>query len=102
MDFYFRLFNSNTQVSARELNQLPIPKIISASKGVARNAPTKIAALVDKILAAKAADHKADTAETEAEIDRLVYGLYGLTAEEVKVVENSTSAKARSFKRGER
>jgi hypothetical protein len=44
----------------------------------------------------------------EAEVDRLVYTLYGLTAEEIKVVklpavvENSTSAKARSFKRGKR
>jgi len=87
MDFYFRLFNSNTQVSARELNQLPIPKIISASKGVARNAPTKIVALVDKILAAKADDAKADTSALEAEIDRLVYTLYGLTAGEIAVVE---------------
>ncbi len=28
---------------------------------------------------------------TDAEIDRLVYDLYGLTAEEIALIENSTS-----------
>ncbi|GHT48768.1 hypothetical protein FACS1894102_2400 [Spirochaetia bacterium] len=40
-----------------------------------------------KILAAKAADPQADTQGLEQEIDRMVYSLYGLTAEEVQVVE---------------
>ena len=43
--------------------------------------------LVDKILAAKKADNTADTSSMEAEIDRLVYQLYGLTEEEIKIVE---------------
>ena len=34
---------------------------------------------VDRILKAKDADAKADTSALEAEIDRLVYDLYGLT-----------------------
>ena len=45
--------------------------------------------LVDKILAAKAQDSKADTSKLEAKIDQLVYPLYGLTAEEIKIVEES-------------
>lgn len=44
--------------------------------------------LVDRILTAKAADPKADTTKQEAEIDKLVYALYGLTAEEIAAVEN--------------
>ena len=44
--------------------------------------------LVDRILTTKAADPSADTREQEAEIDRLVYQLYGLTAAEIKVIEN--------------
>ena len=36
------------------------------------------------------ANPAADTGALEAEIDRLVYGLYGLTEEEVKIVENKT------------
>jgi hypothetical protein len=43
--------------------------------------------LVDKILAAKAADSKADTTALEQQVDNFVYRLYDLTGEEVKVIE---------------
>ena len=45
--------------------------------------------LVDRILAAKAADADADTEPLEWEIDRLVYDLYGLTEGETTAVERS-------------
>ncbi len=48
-------------------------------------------AIVDKtnqILAAKQRDSAADTTSLEREIDQLVYQLYGLTEEEIKIVEN--------------
>lgn len=41
------------------------------------------------ILAAKKSDPRANTATLEAEIDRLVYQLYGLTAAEIAIVENA-------------
>ena len=44
-------------------------------------------ALVDKILAAKKANPQADTSKEEAEIDRLVYALYGLTEDEINIIE---------------
>ena len=47
-----------------------------------------IIALVDKILAAKAKDAQADTSELESQIDTLVYDLYGLTKDEIALVEN--------------
>jgi hypothetical protein len=43
--------------------------------------------LVDRILSAKQANPKANTSALESEIDRLVYELYGLTEEEIKIVE---------------
>lgn len=43
--------------------------------------------LVDKILAAKKANPQADTSELEHKIDELVYKLYGLTDEEIAIVE---------------
>ena len=43
--------------------------------------------LVDDILEAKDADPNTDTSTLEVEIDRMVYQLYGLTEEEVAVVE---------------
>jgi len=44
--------------------------------------------LVDQILSLKRSDPTPDTSALEAEIDRMVYALYGLTEEEVKVIEN--------------
>ena len=47
----------------------------------------KIADLVARILSAKDADPAADTSALETEIDQLCYTLYGLTDEEITVVE---------------
>jgi len=49
-----------------------------------------IIALVDRILSAKRADPAADTSAWEREIDQIVYRLYGLTPEEIKIVEEGT------------
>lgn len=38
-------------------------------------------------------DSEADTTSSEQEIDQLVYKLYGLTEEEIAIVENSTKSK---------
>ncbi|MCS1408506.1 MAG: hypothetical protein M2R45_01682 [Verrucomicrobia subdivision 3 bacterium] len=43
--------------------------------------------LLDRILAAKAKDPNADITALEAEIDSLVYQLYGLTSKEIEIVE---------------
>ena len=46
---------------------------------------------VDKILAAKRGNPAADTSAWEREMDERVYRLYGLTPEEIKVVEEGAS-----------
>jgi hypothetical protein len=51
-----------------------------------------IVSLVDKILAAKAADPQADTQALERDLDNLVYRLYNLTYDEVKVIERDCGA----------
>ncbi|GAA8482488.1 class I SAM-dependent DNA methyltransferase [Helicobacter pylori] len=63
---------------------LPIPQITKQNKPIA----DKIIALVDKILALKEKDPKANTQELEKEIDALVYQLYNLTDEEIKIIED--------------
>ena len=60
---------------------LPIPKLGDVEQ-------LMMVRLVDRILAAKAADSKADTSELEEKIDWLVYDLYGLTNEETAVVSD--------------
>jgi len=44
---------------------------------------------VDKILEAKKENPQADTSELEREIDNLVYRLYDLTEDEIKLVEGA-------------
>ncbi len=43
-----------------------------------------------KILTLKKADPAADTSALEAEIDQLVYQLYGLSEEEIAMVEGTS------------
>ncbi|WP_181322781.1 class I SAM-dependent DNA methyltransferase [Helicobacter pylori] len=66
------------------IERLPIPKITPQNQELA----DKIIALVDKILQAKEKDPKANTLELEKEIDALVYQLYNLTDEEIKIIED--------------
>ena len=46
-----------------------------------------LASILDKVIEAKTKDPEAETTELEEEIDRLVYELYGLSEEEIGVVE---------------
>ncbi|WRD42976.1 class I SAM-dependent DNA methyltransferase [Helicobacter pylori] len=64
--------------------ELPMVKITAKNKKIA----DKIIALVDKILKSKEKDPKANTQRLEKEIDALVYRLYNLTDEEIKIIED--------------
>ena len=64
------------------MEQIPIPAtLLEKEKPVER--------LVDRILAAKQRNAEADVSALEREIDELVYGLYSLTPEEIKMVEGA-------------
>jgi len=63
------------------------PSLFPAKTAIAN--PKPIEALADQILAAKHDDPNANISAMEAEIDRLVYDLYGLTEEEIGIVEES-------------
>ncbi|WRC12040.1 class I SAM-dependent DNA methyltransferase [Helicobacter pylori] len=66
------------------IERLPIPKITKSNKPTA----DKITALVEQILQLKEEDPKANTQRLEKEIDALVYQLYHLTDEEIKIIED--------------
>ena len=70
------------QIKIELLRKLPIPK-------TDRDQQRPVIQLVGKILAAKQRDAGADTMALEREIDQLVYKLYGLTEEEIRIVEQS-------------
>ncbi|MDY5184657.1 TaqI-like C-terminal specificity domain-containing protein, partial [Helicobacter trogontum] len=66
------------------LEKLPIPKIDSTNKALS----DEIISLVEQILDSKAKDPTTDTKELESKIDFLVYKLYHLTNDEIKIIEN--------------
>ncbi|BCB96414.1 hypothetical protein JZK55_13360 [Dissulfurispira thermophila] len=72
----FRLSNQYVEI-------MPIPPITLANQPIV----SQIEALVDKILSAKKSNPQADTKALEHEIDKLVYLLYELSEEEVRIVE---------------
>ncbi len=65
------------------IERLPIPKITEKNQELA----DKITDGVKQILALKEKDPKANTQQLEKEIDALVYQLYNLTDEEIKIIE---------------
>ncbi len=66
------------------LEKLPMFELTKSNKPTA----DKIIVLVDKILKSKEKDPKANTQKLEKEIDALVYQLYNLTDEQIKIIED--------------
>ncbi|MFP5952424.1 class I SAM-dependent DNA methyltransferase [Helicobacter pylori] len=66
------------------IERLPIPKITHKNQELA----DKITDCAERILKSKEKDPKANTQGLEKEIDALVYQLYHLTDEEIKIIEN--------------
>lgn len=76
------------QVTIFSLAQVPVSDAPTGSKGFDSTQRTVIR-LVDEILAVKRADAEADTRELERAVNTQVYALYGLTPEEIAIVEGS-------------
>lgn len=70
----------------KQTRELPAPEL---SLSAAVRIGTELDKLVPCILTAKQADSTADTTALEREIDGLVYALYGLTEEEIRIVEGA-------------
>ncbi|EJD4767687.1 Eco57I restriction-modification methylase domain-containing protein [Campylobacter coli] len=71
-------------LSNQYVEKFPIPKINSKNQKIA----DELINLVDEILKAKEQDKNANTQELENKINSLVYKLYNLTEEEIKIIEN--------------
>jgi len=82
---YNRQDKTFPEIRIYELASLPIPKIVP------RNTAGELICLVDEIFKAKQRDAGADVSTLEREIDQLVYALYGLTPEEIEIVEGASS-----------
>ncbi len=67
---------------AQYVSQIPIPNATTAQKA-------SISKLVDQIFDAKRTNPDADVSKLENEIDQIVYLLYGLTDDEIEIVEEA-------------
>ncbi len=76
--------------SKDKIERLPIPQITEKNQELA----DKITDYADKILQSKEKDPKANTQRLEKEIDALVYQLYNLTDEEIKIIEDGQEIKS--------
>ena len=81
LNYIFKKFSTNSNVNGYEVDNLPIPNSISTEE------QSNIVDIVIRILSLKKKNPTADTDKLEREIDLLVYKLYGLTDEEVNIVE---------------
>ncbi len=95
--FYFKNFcggcilgKSGYQYNKHALEKIPIPKITPQNQKLA----DKITDGAKAILEAKEKDPKANTQRLEKEIDALVYQLYNLTDEEIKIIEEGQEIKS--------
>ncbi len=84
-------YNQGITFTPDMINNLPVPDISENERKIIIN-------LVNKILSSTEEDdylgntaQQAEVREYEKEIDQLVYNLYGLTAEEIKTVEEASS-----------
>ena len=77
--FYSKLF-MGWQITIPALEVIPIPYCT-------REKQLEVCSLVKNAINTKRTNPSADTSALESEIDRIVYQLYGLTEEEIKIVE---------------
>ncbi|EFL6878303.1 class I SAM-dependent DNA methyltransferase [Campylobacter jejuni] len=87
--YYFKQIGAKLGASGYEMSKifvekLPIPKINSKNQKIA----DELINLADEILKAKEQDKNANTQELENKINSIVYKLYNLTEEEIKIIEN--------------
>ena len=80
IDWLFRITSTNNHLNMYELVTLPIP--MPSTKDM-----RSLINCVDEIMNSKSCDADKDITGLETEIDRLVYHLYGLTEQEIAVVE---------------
>jgi hypothetical protein len=78
-----KIFPEGLHIKIYQLKEIPVPVL-----SVLQQKP--IIDLVDQILSAKKANPSADTSSLEQQIDLLVYHLYGLTYDEVLIVDPAT------------
>ena len=86
-EWYFNQISTTTGMGTNRWKKYKIEQLPIATPSETQR--KEIETLVTHILEAKKKNRKADTSKEEAKIDQLVYQLYGLSEEEIDIIENS-------------
>lgn len=71
------------KILVQDIKDFPLPEVSNEER-------TRLENLVNTILTIKRANPQADTSDHEQQIDKIVYELYGLTYDEVKIIDPAT------------
>ncbi|MFN6272274.1 MAG: Eco57I restriction-modification methylase domain-containing protein [Microcystis sp.] len=80
INIWYKNFDTDLEIKLVSVKSIPVREISQEQQ-------QPIIALVDQILTAKKSNPKADTSELEKEINQIVYELYGLSEEEIRIIE---------------
>ncbi|AVQ71045.1 restriction endonuclease [Microcystis sp. MC19] len=80
INIWYKNFDTDLEIKLVSVKSIPVREISQEQQ-------QPIIALVDQILTAKKSNPKADTSELEKEINQIVYELYGLSEEEIGIIE---------------
>lgn len=84
INFYFKFFNQTNHVPIGDFKDIPFPLLNIETQSI-------IAKIVTKILRLKETNKESDIRLYEEQIDLIVYHLYGLTYDEVLIIDPETS-----------
>lgn len=88
LDFYYTLLNPEKGEALAEVKKENLSKLPIRFRG--EEFQNKLIEIVDQIITKKLQNSSADTTALEKQIDQLVYKLYDLTEEEIKIVEGES------------
>ena len=83
-NFFFRCFSTNSNVNGYEIEAIPICHMTTSTS-------QQLEKIVDEITAKKNENHSCDICTEENLIDIIIYHLYGLTYDEVRIVDPDTT-----------
>lgn len=87
LNWYFKIFSTNSNVNGYEVNNLPIPRASKADQKPFIDLAEKILKITKEEDYLQNSAKQAKVQDIEHQIDELVYKLYGLTDEDIKIVE---------------
>ena len=88
LNWFFKIFSTNSNVNGYEVDNLPIPIVELSKQKVLVEYINEIYTVTENKDYLQSVQKKLKIKEYENKIDQIVYDLYGLTAEEIEIIES--------------